>query len=258
MTPAQRLRRLEAAGDDGEAADRAVGGAWLITFTDLVSLVLGFFVLLYAMQDHAPLQPAAPAPPPAGHEVLPPGLEAPLSLDYLQAVVAQRLAEAPQLAGTVLSRRGERLVLHLPADLLFADGSDALRPEGRSLVTALVPLLASLPQGVEVLGHSDPRLYTGSVFLNNRDLSLARALAVADVLEAAGRGGGVSAQGFGADRLDEAAELAELPADAATAPDKLGEAEQQRLYRLARRVDIAILAARPVESPDSAPPADDR
>lgn len=241
MTPAQRLRRLHL--DAEEPSGGAATGPWLVTFTDLVSLILGVFVLIYAMQDPRPIVPRAP-----GHEALPPAIEAPLAPSYLEQVFQRHLAREPALAETRLSLQGERLVLHLPTDLLFADGSAGLEPEGQALLQALAPLLAPLSQGVEVLGYSDPRPYAGTRFLNNRDLSLARALAVAAALQGAGRTRAVSAQGYGSDRLDEAARLAGLDAAAAADPSQLTPDARESLYRLARRVDIAILAAVPPES----------
>jgi chemotaxis protein MotB len=161
---------------------------WVLTLTDLVCLLLSFFVMIYAMQ-----RPAGPwAPPPTalsfaeqpaadGRPSLPsaaynsgraaavPGLQ----LDYLAPLLARQLAEDRRLAGVALRHGGDSLALRLDAALFATEGG--LTPEGRAAVGSLAALLMRLSNGVEVVGR-------GAGWAEG----LARAEAMGGALKAAG------------------------------------------------------------------------
>lgn len=78
---------------------------------------------------------------------------------------------------------GDRLIVTMPQDILFAVDSAAVRPDLQADLRAVAANLNQYPQTrVEVLGHTDN---TGSAAYN-RDLSQRRASAVAAVLIGAG------------------------------------------------------------------------
>jgi flagellar motor protein MotB len=91
----------------------------------------------------------------------------------------------------------------LQGEALFDSGSDALKPEGVSLMTemgrSLAGLLASEPrQMVLIGGHTDDRPIHDQHFRSNWELSTARALAVSALLMRAGvPPASVVAAGFG-------------------------------------------------------------
>jgi flagellar motor protein MotB len=94
----------------------------------------------------------------------------------------------------------------LQGEVLFASGSDQLRPEGRAFLERLASNLAALldaepDQMVLVGGHTDDRALRGDArFASNWELSAARALAVTRVLTGAGvPAPRVVAAGFGAE-----------------------------------------------------------
>jgi chemotaxis protein MotB len=62
-------------------------------------------------------------------------------------------------------------------DLLFDSGSAALRTGGRSILDALAPALATLPNPISVEGHTDSRPVSGT-YPSNWELSSSRAAAV--------------------------------------------------------------------------------
>ncbi len=109
----------------------------MITFADLMLLLLTFFVLLFSM-SHVKSQ-------------------------NWQAVVdalSQRLnpesarAEAV-LAQSSIQRLADRLVISLPGDLFFDTGSAELTQEARRAALELGELLHYVRNRVEVNGHSD-------------------------------------------------------------------------------------------------------
>lgn len=202
----------------------------MTSFTDLVALMLTFFVLLFAMStveqqrwqnltdalaDNLDAVREAPVTP-SGEQL---GIEsvrtlAGTDLDYLAALLNQNMAADLTLRRGVLHRLEDRLVIALPADLIFASGSSELAAPGRRALVALGGLLRRVSNRVEVTGHADPRQPAGGL-VSNWDLSLARALSVAALLRRTGIRGPLVARGFGdarfdalSDRIDPARRLA--------------------------------------------------
>lgn len=84
--------------------------------------------------------------------------------------------------------RGGRMVVKLPAGVLFPSGSAELSKEGQSSLADVAHILKQFPdRRFEVAGHTDnvPVLST-STFKNNLELSTARAVTVANYLTTAG------------------------------------------------------------------------
>ncbi len=225
-----------------EALARGKGSrpAWLVTFTDLVALMLTFFVMLFAMMsieaaawrsvsDSLAEQlrridvPAVVRP----DELLdmPDVRVAPgANLDYLSALLERRLAEMPDLAGGRVERRADHLVVSLPGDLLFAAGTATPRAGARSALFEMGGLLRHIENVIEVAGHADPRAVRNGPWPSNWELSLSRAAAVAALLRSAGVRGEVVVLGYGHSRYD-------------TLPVSL---EREERLALARRVEILI------------------
>jgi chemotaxis protein MotB len=232
----QRLSRslLVYRGGPGDS-----GQAWLLTFTDLAALMLTFFVLLFSMStvddsdwqnlvdSFSPrltsLQQVTVALPNSDETAdaveRTPGTD----LDYLQAILKERMTENPALAGASITREAEQLVVSLPGDLLFAPDSIDLGRVGKDAVFALSGVLRTLRNVVEVAGHADPNP-PAARYASNWELSLARAAAIAGVLSDLGYDGSIVARGYGHARFEEVD--ATLPA-------------VERRAR-ARRVDIII------------------
>ena len=150
------------------AGNSAAGRIWLITFTDLLCIVLTFFVLLYSMSTPsvqrlrelanslgAAIGDGVPAGDPgavhnAARLTLPQGLD----LDYLARILSQTLARDPTLAPLQLRQEADRLVLPIPAALLFADDELTLTPEGVAAAFRLGGAVANLKNAVEIVGRA--------------------------------------------------------------------------------------------------------
>lgn len=213
--------------------------AWLLTFTDLAALMLTFFVLLFSMSsikqsDWQNLVDALSPRMTSLHEVtvaLPssdkaadeverlPGTD----LDYLATVLKEQMAANEVFAGAQVGRDGDRLVISLPGDLLFAPGAVELGEAGEKAVFALTGVLRNLRNVIEVAGHADPT-QPQSTYPSNWELSLARAAAISGQLSALGYAGGIIVRGYG---------------DAGYAEIDPALSETERLAR-ARRVDIIV------------------
>lgn len=234
--PVRRSLFAQAAPAGGRAD---TSQAWMVTFTDLVALMLTFFVLLFAMsrietRDWQNLADALSvslnsveqgkvAVPPVELDLKKTEAVPGTNLDYLRSVLEDQMAAHPVLARAALDRQRSWLVISLPADLLFAPGSVQPAETAVEAVYAICGILRNLPNRVEVAGHADPTP-PGVGWTSNWRLSLGRALSVAALLQRNCYGGPIVALGHGDTRY------AELPAELPAARRRI----------LARRVDIFI------------------
>jgi hypothetical protein len=137
--------------------------AWMITFADLISLLLTFTILLFTLSaeqqrgGHDAAVDSLPAPPSPAAEVAspaptaPPQVRALLDLDYLALLLPETLAAEPALAEARLRRDEERLVISLPVGTLFAPESARLREPGRLSLAALARALGHLANRTAVV-----------------------------------------------------------------------------------------------------------
>ncbi len=175
---------------------------WLVTFADLISLLLTFFVMLFAMssvkeqswslvvnalsQSLNPVGGWDDAVSLTDRTVNTEPLADAADLDYLYAVLVEKTRRDPVLARALLNRLDDRLIIALPSDLLFAPARAELSGEARDALAVLGETLENIGNRIDINGYADPRRITGGDFASNWELSTARALAVADALRAAG------------------------------------------------------------------------
>jgi len=101
--------------------------------------------------------------------------------------VAQRLRRMLDAQELKITLRSGRMVLVLPADVLFDSGKAAVGRNGRQVLTEIAGVLASFPERrFQVSGHTDSDPIRVSGFASNWQLSSARALEVVSVLIGAG------------------------------------------------------------------------
>ena len=213
--------------------------AWLLTFTDLVALLLTFFVMLFSMSavktgewqslvdslnERLSGVIEKPVATPSFRLDMPsrdvqPGAD----LDYVTEVLRTQLAETPALDRSVVRRASDRVVVSFPADVLFASGDFRLTEQARRAIFALGGVLRNFNNRIEVAGHADPR-QPQSLYPSNWELSLLRAQAVAMGLRDSGLDLAIVARGYGDGQYGN------LPADLAT----------RTRQALARRVDVVI------------------
>lgn len=186
-----------------EDAPPQVGAGWLIIFTDLISLLLAFFVLLYSMSqvEHDAwislvsglrdrLNPSNAAFRPVDQsrrDVSRAFVPAAVDLGYLNTLLQEKITGHPILGRAILQRVGDRLLVSLPGDILFPQGSAGLREDARLAAAILAEALNVVGNQVDVVGYSDPTpVRGGGTFSSNWDLSLSRSLAFAAAMRAGG------------------------------------------------------------------------
>ncbi|CCQ74117.1 flagellar motor protein MotB [Magnetospira sp. QH-2] len=214
--------------------------AWMVTFTDLVSLMLTFFVMLFSMssvqvdkweemidtlsQTLNPTREVQTIKPTSTYNIRMVLRERAINLDYLMAVLEEKMAEDHLLSSSRLLHLSDRVIVSLPGDLLFGPNSALLSEKAREALFELGGVLRNINNQVMVQGHSDPVPPQGGQYASNWELSIGRAVAVANALRRAGYTEEIPAQGFASSRYNL---LPDLP-----------DVEKRKL---ARRVDIVIM-----------------
>ncbi len=177
--------------------------AWMVTFADLLSLLLAFFVLLFAMSkvetnawktlvdalsDHLnPLHQWTPPPVDTESTASRQFAKRAIDLDYLAGVLRAKMADGDILSHSILHRLDDTLVVSLPGNLIFSPGQAQLHDGSQQAMAALASALKLVGNSIELVGHTNATPPpSGSPFNSNWDLSLARALALANGLRAAG------------------------------------------------------------------------
>jgi chemotaxis protein MotB len=226
------LRKTQKSPENGEA--------WMLTFADLLSLILTFFIMMYSMsqlhktewhrvvrsfQGQFKMHNKS-----AGNDVTSDmginRIDVPeaLNLDYLYAVLQQKLAQSAFAEGIHLSQLDDRILLSISSDMLFTKDGASVNAEGKALITSLGEAMQQFGNRVDVIAHTDPTRVSGEAFPSAWELTLARAIVIAETLHSTGNGLVVNAFG------NADAQFSYLP----------HSATDEEKYRLARRVDIVI------------------
>ena len=212
---------------------------WLVTFTDLVALMITFFVLLFSMSQVEErkwqnltnalskkadlVREVTVALPTEQLDIDVVETEPGADLDYLASVLRRHMADDPLLAEGYVERRADRLIVSLPVDLRFANGNRGLSADATEAIRALGGLLANISNRIEVDGHARPGA-TAEGFDSPWSLSVARAMRVGVLLSESGYQNRIVVRGLGAARYGM------------LSPD-LTEAQRRVL---GRRIDIVI------------------
>ena len=175
--------------------------AWMITFADLVSLMLTFFILLISMStldktgladvessfrkavsvfnagDKTELQII----PPMQMQKLASVRELMLAMRQNSHVIMKNSVLQHKVRGVIVNNR---LYLRIPNAILFARGSATLKQASINVLEKLGQMLAMSPGNIRVQGHSNANInLDNSTFNDPWSLSLARAASVLHVLE---------------------------------------------------------------------------
>jgi chemotaxis protein MotB len=187
---------------------------WLISYADLVTLLLALFIVLYAASDReraikiasaisaqfkeTTTQATPPPGPPSSSGVLP-GSD---SLVGTQASFDRALAGNKDLRDrTRISLTERGLVVSLTEAGFFAPGDHGIRSDAFSLLDALADVLNASTVQVRVEGHTDSLPISTSRYPSNWELSSARATTVLSHLIKRGvQTSRVSVAGFAGER----------------------------------------------------------
>lgn len=182
----------------GDNSDQSDPNAWMVTFGDLVMLLLTFFVLLLTMksmdktdtqemfeyfievenvmEDGGYRQAQRPIPDS--------GLKRQVRYITSNAMLKKTLKESyynfRRFYDVVEDDRG--VVVTLDSEHLFDPGKSDLRPEAYPILDMAGDMLSNVSNDVLILGHTDNVPIRRGRFRSNWDLSCYRALSVYDYL----------------------------------------------------------------------------
>lgn len=244
-------RRRAAEGGGGGGHDSAGSMRWLLTYADMITLLMAFFIMMYSMSvlNLAKFRevafsirsgfggPLEGGPGmlsfPQRRDSLTPSLEDISESSGLGAIpgVAKEMAEyiERQGLGKIVRMRVEErgLVVSLVTDeVLFDLGRAALRPRAKQILRKVADVVRNIPNDISVEGHTCDLPIKTAQFPSNWELSTARATIVIRYLieQCAMPPARVSAAGYADSR-----------------PLVPNDSEAHRM--LNRRVDIVILEA---------------
>jgi len=188
---------------------------WLISYADLVTLLLALFTTLYAASTidahklgplSSSIREAFDAPPATAVPGAAPAIVAPVTVvagapprEDLQLRLARDLAEAIKLDRVRMHRDARGLILSLPEEAAFAVASSDVSGEARQMVDRIAAAVAPTPNSIRIEGHTDDVPIRTSRFQSNWELSTARASAVVEYLVTTSglAPGRLSAAGYG-------------------------------------------------------------
>ncbi len=132
--------------------------AWILTFTDLVSLLLTFFVMMFAMAtppkltNEPNISVVRGLTAPSSAVLSQRFLERSVNLDYLYHVLS---SNSKQIDKTRLHLSPDKLVISLPAGLSFDNAELSLSGEEKAQILSLGFLLNNLSNKIAVQTSAD-------------------------------------------------------------------------------------------------------
>ena len=173
---------------------------WVISYADLVTLLLGFFILLYATADQNTTKMESlarglssafnvPVKEGVGGGTLFDGgtgiiperndrADLPLDLEAVRKII-QKESQDGGVEGKIAVEKGQdRIILRLADNLVFSSASADIRPEARPILAVVAKALQHNGNEVSIEGHTDNIPLAIDRYPSNWELSSARATAV--------------------------------------------------------------------------------
>jgi chemotaxis protein MotB len=209
-------------------ADSTGRDRWTVSYVDVLTILLIFFIAAAAKLPAVAKLPVAPAPivipavEPVEASVVAP-VEAPVVASPAKSALFDA-QESLTKAGLDARLEDRGLVVSLPQAILFAAGDDRISNDARPVIQQVVDVVGSMPNHVILCGHADARPIHNRQFKNNWELSAARGLRLLELL--------TKEYGIDESRLSVSSDGANRPVGPNDTPD--GRASN-------RRVEIVIV-----------------
>ncbi len=176
------------------------GGAplWMVTYSDLVTLLLTFFVLLLSMASLDPIRftkassslkdafgihqnpaqvdftlPILPSPPKT--EFMP--INEKMTIELYRKIKTSLSSENLEEDIEMVQSEGDRIILRVKESLLFEPGQTKILPQAYPLIRYIADIIRPLPLNLRIEGHTDSEQDARSD-LGKWDISMARSVSV--------------------------------------------------------------------------------
>ena len=164
---------------------------WLLTYADLITLLLGLFVILYAMSKIDAGKYAEIVSAMEGVFGSPKGVMGG-SMGAVEPSVPSLQMERERIASEIrsalhldsrqqpisISENERGITVHIMEEMLFPSGSADIKNTSLITLDTLATVLRALPNDIRVEGHTDDVPISNSSFPSNWHLSVARAVNV--------------------------------------------------------------------------------
>ncbi len=202
-----RRKRALAHGGHSEGNEER----WLLTYSDMITLLMAFFIVMYAMSNTDlrkftalaqsfssafnvnVLQGSQPITISSGQQSAPTTTQLSsgngvIATDYraIQAGVEDLAVKLGVQDRVTVSQVSAGILVRIGGSLLFESGRAVLDPTSTQLLDRIAQVIAPLPNHVRIEGDTDDVPPDGLLFADNWSLSAARARAVLDALVARG------------------------------------------------------------------------
>jgi chemotaxis protein MotB len=170
---------------------------WLVTYADMITLLMAFFIMMYAMStvnmgkfealavsvrtgfggEATPIfSTGFPTHPKAMPTVMPTSA---VSLMATISGTLQKTLQKDDFKDLDFSTDNGAVIIRVRSDdVMFARGSDQLTPKARRTIEAVAKVVAPLPHQVRIEGHTCDLPVRSGKYANNWELSSARAISV--------------------------------------------------------------------------------
>lgn len=194
------LRRWPGAATPTQTRDTAGMMRWLLTYADMITLLLAFFIVMYSMSslDVAKYRAlatelkalfqgggvsAVQAPPPASTMALDVlrlarGPNEAAQLEQVGQAIVQALKARGLAAAATVRVTQEGLEIDLGSPFFFGTGSADLSTEAREALSVVAGAIRDRNEAISVRGWADPRPIHTAVFPSNWELAGARATVI--------------------------------------------------------------------------------
>ena len=173
---------------------------WFVSFADLVTNMLCFFVMLFAFssldspkkrQESESLDEKFHAVfsinvAQGSHQWLTPGgkgimltpAQRKSEIPHLVKKVKNQLRKSPATDRMLVMASDQMVKIEIPSNVLFESGSAEMRRGAEDVLTALVPVIGTIENYIRIDGHTDDMPTRSASFPSNWELSTARACSV--------------------------------------------------------------------------------
>ncbi len=166
---------------------------WLLTYADMITLLMIFFIILYSMSAVSSSKyealsktlgmalgganPSVLALP--GRGVMEGQVPEHESAGYAEATAALQQEVANNELSVTEDARGA--VIKLNSDFFFSSGSADVNPKALSICLKISQILDTLPNNIQIEGHTDDVPMRGAKFGSNWELAAQRAINILNV-----------------------------------------------------------------------------